>query len=163
MSNLKNIYGKAGEFSFGAELMRPVAAPRILFDACLLGGNAPTFDYIVYLVDVNGDRTGPLFFVQVKTISTSPKSGNGYPVGFSATDVKRAQATKIPFFVCAVDRSVSGSEKFFIKGVDSKRTRGIANLAALHDLTTDAVKLGLFDEVTRVWASQAIPALAKFI
>lgn len=143
--------------------MRPVAGPRVLFDTYLLGGNAPTFDYIVYLVDVNGERTGPFFFVQVRTISKSPKSGNGYPVGFSAADVKRALATKIPFFVCAVDRSVAGSEKFFIKGVDSKRTRGIARLAAKYDLTTDDVKLGLYDEVTRVWASQAIPALAKFI
>lgn len=143
--------------------MRPVAGPRVLFDAYLLGGNAPTFDYIVYLVDANGDRTGPLFFVQVKTISTTPTSGHGYPVGFSAADVKRAQATKIPFFVCAVDRSVTGSEKFFIKGVDSKRSEGIAKLAPTYDLTTDAVKLGLYDEVTRVWASQAKPALAKFI
>lgn len=143
--------------------MRPVAGPRLLFDAYLPGGNAPTLDYIVYLVNANGDRTGALFFVQVRTIATPPKGGNGYLVGFSAIDVKRALATKIPFFVCVVDRSVTGIERFFIKGVDSKRTRGIARLPAKYDLTTDAVKLGLYDEVTRVWASQAIPALAKFI
>lgn len=163
MSNLSNLSGSAGEYLCGTELMRPVAGPRFLFDAYLLGGKAPTFDYIVYLVDANGDRTGPFFFVQVKTTSTTPRKGTGYPVAFNAADVRRAQATKVPFFICVVDRSVTGKEKFYIKGVDSKRTKGIARVAPIHDLALNSVKIDLFDEVTRLWAAQAIPALAKFI
>lgn len=61
MSNITNLSGKAGEFLCGMELMRPVAGARFLFDAYLLGGNAPTFDYIVFLADANGDRTGAFF------------------------------------------------------------------------------------------------------
>jgi hypothetical protein len=30
-------------------------------------------------------------------------------------------------------------------------------------MATDTVKLALYNEVTRVWANQAIPALAAFI
>jgi len=163
MSNLKNLSGRAGEFLCITEFIRATSTQRFLFDAFLLGGNAPTFDYIIYLVDSHGDRTGPFFFVQVKTTSKKPKPGAGYPAGFSATDVKRAQATKVPFFICAVDRSTSGHEKLFIKGVDSKRTRGIIRILPIHDLATDTVKLALYNEVTRVWASQAVPALAAFI
>lgn len=159
MSNLRNLSGRAGEFLCITEFMRATAGQRFLFDALLLGGNAPTFDYIIYLVDSNGDRTGPFFFVQVKTTSKTPKPGTGYPAEFSATDVKRAQATKVPFFICAVDRSIAGSEKFFIKGVDAKRTKGIIRISPVHDLKTDAVKLALYNEVTRVWASQAVPVL----
>lgn len=143
--------------------MRPVAARRFLFDAYLLGGKAPTFDYIVYLVGLNGDRTGPFFFLQVRTTTKTPKQGVAYGIDFSATDVKRAQATKIPFFVCVVDRSVTRCEKFFIMGVDSKRTAGITRLAPVHDLATDAVKIDLYNELTRLWDAQTTPALAKFI
>jgi len=163
MSNINNLSGKAGEYLCGAELMRPVAGPRFLFDAYLLGGNAPTFDYIVYLIDGNGDRSGEFFFIQVKTTSTSPPPGQGYPVGFSASDVQRALATKTPFFVCAVDRSTIGSEKFFIKGVSSTRTKGIARIATTYDLATDAVKLDLYNEVVQLWATQAVPSLTKLI
>lgn len=164
MSNLTNLYGKAGEYLCIAEFMRPVmgpSGPRLLFDAHLIGGNAPTFDYIIYLVDATGDRTGAFFFVQVKTTSKTPAAGIGYPVAFSALDVRRALATKVPFFVCAVDRAVTGAEKFFIKGVDSKRTKGIARLAPVHDLTTDAVKNDLYDEVELLWAAQVTPVLTK--
>lgn len=163
MSNLKNLSGKAGEFLFGAELMRPLAGSRFLFDAYLIGGNEPTLDYIIYLVDNNGDRTGAFFFVQVKTTTTSPKPGTGYKVGFSADDVKRAQSMKTPFFVCAVDRSVVGSEKFFIKGVASTRTTGISRLSPVYDVSMDVVKLDLYNEVTRLWAGQTCLPLAKFI
>lgn len=163
MSNLKNLSGRAGEFLCITEFMRATSTQCFLFDAFLLGGNAPTFDYIIYLVDSHGDRTGPFFFVQVKTTAKKPKAGTGYRVGFSAVDVKRAQATKVPFFICAVDRSVTGSEKFFITGVDSKRTKGIISIPPIHDLATDSVKLALYKEVTRVWANQAVPALAVFI
>jgi hypothetical protein len=143
--------------------MWPIAGPRVLFDARLLGGNAPTFDYIVYLVDAKGDRTGAFFFVQVKTTATAPKPGAAYPIAFGATDVKRAQRTKIPFFVSVVDTSDPHRPRFFIKGVDSKRSTGMARLAQDYDLATDAVKLDLYDEVTRLWGTQRTPALAKFI
>lgn len=143
--------------------MRPVAGSRFLFDAYLIGGNEPTLDYIVYLVDSSGDRTGAFFFVQVKTTTTSPKPGTGYSVGFTAGDVKRAQLMKTPFFVCPVDRSVIGSEKFFIKGVASNRTTGISRLSPVHDVATDVVKLDLYNEVTRLWTGQTCLPLAKFI
>jgi hypothetical protein len=143
--------------------MRPVAGPRFLFDAYLLSYNAPTFDYIVYLVDANGDRTGPFFFVQVKTTSRTPVVGMGYSVKFSLDDVKRAQATKVPFFLCIVDRAVKGDEKFYIKGVDSRLSSGIFRLFPEYDLTADAVKLELYREVERVWGTQIIPVLAKFL
>ncbi|NHZ38058.1 DUF4365 domain-containing protein [Massilia rubra] len=163
MSNLVYLFGRAGEFLCGGEFLRPVAGSRYLFDVCFLGGNAPTVDYIVYLVDERGTRTGPIFFVQVKTTARAPKNGTGYKVGFSAADVRRAQATKVPFFVCVVDRSTEGRAKFFIKGVESTRTTGIATLAPVHDLATDAVKLDLYQEVTRLWAGQSMPALTKLI
>ena len=163
MSNFAYLSGKAGELLCGGEFLRPVARSRYLFDVCFLGGDAPTSDYIVYLVDEHGVRTGPLFFAQVKTTARAPTEGSGYKVGFSAADVRRAQATKVPFFVCVVDRSTVGSAKFFIKGVESTRTRGIARLAPVHDLSMDAVKLVLYDEVTRVWRSQTVPTLMKLI
>lgn len=163
MSNLKNLSGRAGEFLCITEFMRATSTQRFLFDAFLLGGNAPTFDYIIYLVDSHGDRTGPFFFVQVKTTSKTPRPGIGYTTDFSASDVKRAQATQVPFFICAVDRSITGREKFFIKGVDARRTKGIIRMSATHDLATDAVKLALYKEVTRVRAAQAVPELKAFI
>ncbi|WP_141749535.1 hypothetical protein [Duganella phyllosphaerae] len=107
MRNLKNLSGKAGEFLCITKFMRATAEQHFLFDALLLGGNAKT-----------------------------PRTGTGYPTGFSATDVKRAQATKVPFFICAVDRSIAGSEKFFIKGVDAKRTRGINGSTVFTDSAT---------------------------
>lgn len=143
--------------------MRPVAGPRFLFDAYLLAGKAPTVDYIVYLLDPSGDRTGPFFFVQVKTTKQRPRPGTGYLIQFSATDVQRAQATKIPCFVCVVDCLLTRCEKIFIKGVDSKRSKGMARLAPTYDLAADVVKIDLYDEVTRLWALQTMPALAKFI
>lgn len=163
MNNLNNLTGKAGEYLCIAEFMRPVADRRLLFDVNYLGGDAPTFDYIVYLLDVQGDRSGPFFFVQVKTVSRLHKAGVAYQIKFSASDVKRAQATKVPFFVCVVDRSTSESEKFFIKGVDSQRTRGITRLQPVYDLKVDAVKLDLYYEVTRLWAKQKTPILTKLI
>ncbi|MGV7211521.1 hypothetical protein ACLB1G_27090 [Oxalobacteraceae bacterium A2-2] len=162
MNNLKNLIGTTGEYLCGAELMRPVAGGLFLFDAYLMGGTAPTFDYIVYLLDMYCDRSGPFFFLQVKT-TFRPNRGAPYLIDFSARDVKRAQATKIPFFLCVIDLSVPRFEKFFIKGVDSTRTKGIARVAPRFDLASDAVKLGIHKEVTRLWAVQQTPALAEFI
>lgn len=163
MNNLSNLKGRAGEFLCISEFMRPIAGQRLLFDACLLGYNAPTFDYIVYLVDASGDRIGPFFFVQVKTTSKTPPAGAGYSVRFTLADVKRAQATKVPFFLCVVDCAAKGREKFFIRGVDWKLSHGIFRLLPEYDLTVDAVKLQLYHEVERVWAYQMTPMLAKFL
>lgn len=163
MSNIAYLFGKAGEFLCGGELLRPVAGSRYLFDVCFLGGDAPTFDYIVYLLDEDGRRTGPFFFLQVKTTAKTTSNGTGYPIRFSAADVRRAHTTKVPFFVCVVDRSAGRGAKLFIKGVESTRTRGIATLAPDHDLETDAVKLDLYREVTRLWARRSVPRLKKLI
>lgn len=134
-----------------------------LFEPYLIGGKAPTFDYIFYLVDASGHRSGPFFFVQVKTTEKRPKTGAAYPIKFKATDVARAIATKVPFFVCVVDRSVKHQPRFSIQGVDSKRTKGISRVAPPHDLATDAVKITIHAEVERLWKPQATPALSVFI
>jgi hypothetical protein len=163
MGNIPNISGAAGEYLCGTELLRPVAGRGFLFDPFLLGGKAPTFDYMVHLLDTNGNRTGAFFFLQVKTTQKQPGLSGTYSVMFSAADVKRASAQKIPFFLCVVDRAVTRSEKIFIMGVDSMRKKGISRIAPIYDLADDAVKIALFDEVTRLWKSQPVPALTKFI
>ncbi|UOD28822.1 hypothetical protein INH39_25780 [Massilia violaceinigra] len=163
MSNVAYLFGKAGEFLCGGELLRPLSGSRYLFDVYFLGGNAPTFDYIVYLLDEGGRRTGHFFFLQVKTTARTARSRTGYPIRFSAADIRRAQATKVPFFICVVDCSAGRRAKFFIKGLESTRTRAIATLSPDHDLETDAVKLDLYREVTRLWARRRVPALKRLI
>lgn len=143
--------------------MWAVPGPRVLFEPYLIGGKAPTFDYIVYLLDASGHRSGPFFFVQVKTTDQRPQPGDPYPIKFTATDVARAIATKVPFFLCVVDRSAKQQARMFVRGVDSKRTKGISRVAARHDLTTDAVKIAIYDEVERLWKTQGTPALSVFI
>ncbi len=163
MSNVAYLFGKAGEFLCGGELLRPLSGSRYLFDVYFLGGNAPTFDYIVYLVDEGGRRTGPFFFLQVRTTARTTRNGTAYPIRFSAANVRLAQASKVPFFICVVACSAGRRAKFFIKGVESTRTRAIATLAPDHDLETEAVKLDLYREVTRLWARRSVPALKKLI
>jgi hypothetical protein len=163
MGNIQNISGAAGEYLAAMELMRPIATGAFLFDAVLLGGKEPTYDYIVYLLDANSDRYGPFCFLQVKTTTRKPAPGGAYPLAFSATDVARAHASKIPFFVCIVDRAVPRAERIFIKGVDSDRKAGISRLAPTHDLAADAVKLELHQEVERVWSMQSAPVLKRLI
>lgn len=158
MGNIQNISGAAGEYLAAMELMRPIASGAFLFDAVLLGGKEPTYDYIVYLLDADSERFGPFYFLQVKTTTRKPAPGGAYRLGFDAVDVARAQAS--PYFVCVVDRAVPRAERIFIKGVDSKRKAGISRLAPTYDLATDAVKLELHQEVERLWALQSAPVLA---
>lgn len=73
--------------------MWPVPGPRVLLEPYLIGGKAPTLDYIVYLLDASGHRSGPFFFVQGKTTDQRPQPGDPYPIKFAATDVDRAIAT----------------------------------------------------------------------
>jgi hypothetical protein len=163
MGNLQNISGAAGEYLCGMELLRPVPRRSFLFSPVLLGGKEPTFDYLVYLLDENGDRFGPFFFLQVKSTTGRVTKAGNYPLGLSAFNVRRAIASKVPFFVCIVDRSKPRQERFFILGVDSRRTTGIAQLVPRHDLATDEVKLELHGEVERLWALQGVPLLSKLI
>ena len=163
MGNIANISGASGEYLCGTELLRPVAGKGFMFDPFLLGGKAPTFDYIVHLLNEKGDRTAAFFFLQVKTTQKEPGTSGGYSINFTATDLERAKSLKAPFFLCVVDRSVTRSEKIFIKGVDSTRTKGISRVAAVYDLTDDKVKIDLYDEVTRLWKAQTFPILTKFI
>lgn len=163
MGNFQNISGAAGEYLCGMELMRPVARRGFMFAPVLLGGKEPTFDYLVYLLDSNGDRYGPFFFLQVKSTTKNADRNGNYSLALSTIDIHRATASKVPFFVCIVDRSKIRQERFFILGVDSRRTTGITRLASRHDLATDQVKVELHEEVERLWALQSVPSLSKLI
>jgi hypothetical protein len=163
MGNIQNISGAAGEYLAAAELMRPTSGGAVLFDAVLLGGKEPTYDYIVYLLDAKSERFGPFFFLQVKTTTSDPTPGGAYRFSFSAVDVARAQASKIPYFVCIVDRAVPRAERIFVKGVDSKRKAGISRFPPAFDLATDAVKLEMHEEVERLWSMQSMPVLTRLI
>lgn len=160
MGNASNICGEAGELDCSSELMNPVAGRGVLFRPISLGENEPTADFLVFLLSPEGKQNGPFFFLQVKSTSAGPRPDGSYGIAFSAGDIRRAQAMKVPFFLCVVDRS-SPKRRMFVKGVDSKRKRGIYCLAPQHDLMEDAVKEALYDEVTRVWSKRRMPCLGK--
>jgi len=134
-----------------------------MFRPIRLGKDEPTVDLIVFLLDADGDQKGPFFFLQVKATSTGPRPDGTYEICFSALDVRRAQAMKVPFFLCVVDRSIPAKRRIYIKGVDSMRKRGIYRLAPRDDLTSAAVKKALHDEVTRIWAVRCVPCFQKLI
>ena len=163
MGNLTNIRGKAGEFFCGKELMRPVANGDLLFDIARFDGKEPTADYIVFLINSAGERTGPFFFVQVKSTTKGRRKSGDYAYSFDRTRVQRAQALKTPFILCLVDLSTRRSGEIFIMGVDSNRITGIRSLPRKHDLAKSSVKITLFDEVTRIWTEQNSPRFNRLI
>lgn len=173
MGNLKNIIGAGGEYLCGIELMRPVTpSPCLhigfqpgevgyLFEALHFGGKEPTYDYLVYLLDAHAQRLGPFFFLQVKTTLKALDTTGTYSLRFSARAVARARAMKTPFFVGIVDRSATSREKIYVKGIDATNSKGIARLEPLHDLADDAVKISIYNEVSRVWALRNNPPLTR--
>lgn len=163
MGNDSNISGEAGEIDCASELMAPIAQGGVLFRSIALGRNEPTADLLVFLLTPEGKQSGPFFFLQIKTTSTGPRPDGSYDFTFGATDVRRAQAMKVPFFLCIVDRSIHPTRRMFLKGVDSRRKRGIYRLVPKHDLTTDAVKRALHDEVKRIWAYRRMPSRYKHL
>lgn len=163
MGNASNICAKAGELDCSSELMNPVAGRGVLFRPIALGANEPTADFLVFLLSQDNGDGGHFFFLQVKTTEVGPRPDGSYAYNFPARDVRRAQVMKVPFFVCMVDRSDPNVRRIFIKGVDSKRKTGIYSLMPLYDLTTDAIKLALYEEVSRAWEIQHAPSLQGLI
>lgn len=167
MGNIQNIVGVSGEFFVATEILRPVTlatqAKGFLFEPVLFGGKEPTLDYIIYLLDMNAQRFGPFFFLQVKTTRTGPNLAGSYNVQFPRDAVSRAKNMKIPFFVCVVDVSDAGNERIYIRGVEASRMRGISTIDTRFDLRSDSIKIELFKEVTRIWSQQTSPALTALI
>lgn len=166
MSSLQGVLGKAGELLCGTELLRPVLYKRnicFLFDPVLIGGNEPTYDYIVYLLGPDQQRCGAFFFLQVKTTMSSPDARGGYSIAFSATDVRRAHALSQPFFVALVDKRVTRSERIYIKGVNYPRATGISVISSSYDLAKDNVKIRLAREVQRLWCLASTPKLGDLL
>jgi len=163
MDNLSNILGEAGEHACASELMVAVAGRGALFRSIPLSKVEPTADLLVFLLSPNGEKSGPFFFLQIKTTATGLQSDGSYSYSFEAKDVQRAQSMRVPFFLCVVDQSVLNERHMFIKGVDSKRRQGIYRLRPHYDLTIDAVKVALHDEVSRIWAERSVPRLVKLV
>jgi hypothetical protein len=157
MGNLSNLRGAAGEYFCGRELLRPVQTRGMLFDIVRFEGREPTADFMVFLVNPLGERTGPFFFLQIKSTTKSRRCNGSYAYSFDRNHVRRAQALKVPFFVCIVDFSACSSGEIFVMGVDSKRSQGIYRMPCAYDLSAQWVKLAMFDEVTRIWAAQDYP------
>jgi hypothetical protein len=117
----------------------------------------------VYLLDANAQRLGPFFFLQVKTTLKAPDTTGAYALRFSARAVARAQAMKTPFFVGIVDRSTIRRERIYVKGIDAGLPTGITRLEPRHDLAEDAVKIAIYNEVSRVWALRNNPPLRRLL
>lgn len=163
MGNRSNIIGEAGELECSSELMNPVSGRGILFRPIPLGSNEPTADFLVFLLSPDSEEGSQFFFLQVKTTEVGLRRDGNYSYNFPSKDVLRAQAMKVPFFVCVVDRSNPNVRQIFIKGVDSKKPIGIYRVAPLYDLTSDATKIALYEEVRRIWANQSSPVLRDLI
>lgn len=167
MGNSENIIGLGGEYLCGAELMRPVLRSRsrlsFLFEAVLIGGKEPTYDYVVHLLNRHRQRIGASFFLQVKATMQGLNSSGSYEIDFDAQAVERAHALKLPFFLAVVDRSVTRKEKIFIKGLNAGRTSGIYRVRPQYDLADDAVKVDLYLEVLRLWRKLRVQPLKKFV
>jgi len=162
MGNISKIRGQAGELDCASEFMSEVAGRGVLFHPVALAENEPTADHLVFLLSPTGELSGPFFFVQVKSTSKGPRADGSYTYSFSAQDVQRAHAMKVPFLLCLVDRSIPNERRIFIKGVDSKRKRGIYRISTKYDLRTDAVKIALHREVTRAGHCKTNFALGFF-
>lgn len=143
--------------------MNPVAGRGVLFRTIALGEAEPTVDFMVFLLDQNNKQGSEFFFLQVKTTEVGPRHDGSYACSFSAREVQRARAMKVPFFICVVDRSDPSVRRIFIKGVDSKRHAGTYSVAPLYDLKTDTVKVTLYEEVKRIWAMQKLPRLQELV
>ncbi|MBV6779402.1 hypothetical protein KWH04_01795 [Xanthomonas campestris pv. trichodesmae] len=165
MSNLFNLVGGWGESVIKTEIMRPinVAAfkgyPRFPFMPIFLGEKAETFDFIVYLLGLDERAAGPYFFLQVK--STETVSGKkSCPAPVSREDVTRAVAFKSPSFVVAADLTPVPA-KLYIRGISNNRTSGISSINKKSDLSIDAVKVSVYDEVAKFHSKRSGKFISK--
>lgn len=163
MGKASNIIGEAGELDCSSELMKPVSGRGVMFRPIRLGVNEPTADFLVFLLSPDSEEGSQFFFLQVKTTKVGARRDGNYAYNFPIRDVIRAQAMKVPFFVSVVDRSDMTVRRIFIKGVDSKRQSGIYRIAPHYDLTSDAIKVALYEEVRRVWTGQDVPDLKELL
>jgi hypothetical protein len=134
-----------------------------LFDIVRFEGKEPTADFMVFLVDSSGQRTGPFFFMQVKATNKGCNKNGCYAYSFGTKHVRRALSLKVPFVVCIVDLSIRGSGRIFIKGIDSRRHQGIYCMPCTYDLSAPWVKLALYDEVARIWAGRDYSYFDKLV
>lgn len=165
MSNLFNIIGERGESAIRAALISPIDVstfkgyPRFPFRSQFLGEKAETFDFIVYLLDGDQRSTGAYFFLQVKaTEVASGKASCSAP--FPAEDVRRAILFKAPSYVAAADFSRAAAE-IYIRGLSHDRKRGISSIKRSSNFELDAVKVAVYDEVSKFHAKNSRKFVSK--
>ena len=145
-------------------LLRPLGpANEILFDPKFLGEKAGVLDFLVRLLDTDGALLGPFFFIQVKTTSDRKKvTRESINVTFKSDHIHAARKMKVPCYVFAVDATDPQTEHVYFCGVSSTRRKEIAGVLRKHDLSFEAKKRALYDEVVGFFAATTTAHATKF-
>jgi hypothetical protein len=141
-----NHLGNLGEYVVSL-LFRRTVNDVYRFSVTFLGAKAQLLDFMVNLLDANGSEYGPFFFLQVKTSAKQPSRKQGIPARFSANEVSRACARKVPVYLAAVGRLSDDLEDIFIIGVDASLQGGVRRVPKIFSLALKETRLTIHDEV----------------
>lgn len=124
------------------------------FSVTFLGAKAQLLDFMVNLLDADGYEYGPFFFLQVKT-SGEVDGRKSIPARFSAKEVRRACARKVPVYLAAVGRLSDDFEDVYIIAVDASLQGGIRVVPKIFPLAMKETRLRIYDEVHAYFQSKA--------
>ena len=151
--------GEVGELLAALALSRPVLGRygRALFRPTHLGGKYPVADFLVDALSPSGDSVG-VFFVQVKS-TTKPGSSRRLPAKATAVALDRLGRLPIPAYVVGVD--LVAAEAYIAAGFGPSPARP-HGITRRFPLSSDAVRIELYREVTSHWAGRRRPSKTRF-
>jgi hypothetical protein len=145
--------GRVGELVVELTFNRLVGASynRCLFRPNFLGEKYPTVDFFVDVLDDQGDAAG-FFFAQVRSTMQAATSGSRLSINVDVAAYNRLVALPIPTYLIGVD---GVREAAYVVAAFKRRTTGVSGITTAFNLTHDAVKVSLYEEVCRFWRQSA--------
>jgi hypothetical protein len=144
-----NQSGDLGELLARLHLSRPVGGRfrRALFQATSLGGNYPTVDLIVDVLDPNSEPIG-FFFAQVKATQFASRGGTRLSLTVESERYRRLLRLCAPAFLIGVDVL---AERSYVVAATLPAPATLPSIPRDYPLTEDKIKVALYHEVVRFW------------
>ena len=152
--------GNLGELLARVHLSRPVGGRyrRALFMATHLGGQYPTVDLIVDVLDAADEPVG-FFFAQVKSTQFALQGGTRLSLTVDLERYRRLTRLRAPAYLIGVDIQ---AERSYIVAAISPAPDALRNIPRDYPLTDDRIRVALYREVVSFWTRHRRPRKSEF-